>query len=297
MYAALCWIVADLNRLIFMEKTLYVSDLDGTLLGRDSQLSCESVEILNRVLTRGVNFTIATARTPATVVGIMEHVRTKLPFIVLNGGAMWDNSVRRFASTTPIPATTVCRVCEIFEKHGLRPLVYRRCGDALEVHHFGELSPQEELFVKERLNLGFKRFCLDDVNYKVSDNEALLLFAMNDFEVLSRIHGEVLSHVDCASVCYHDIFDPSAGLMETYAPGVSKAVAIRKLASEIGAKRLVVFGDNLNDIPMMQIADCAVAPDNAVDEVKAVADIVIEPNYTHSVARFIDQDSRRASAV
>jgi hydroxymethylpyrimidine pyrophosphatase-like HAD family hydrolase len=55
----------------------------------------------------------------------------------------------------------------------------------------------------------------------------------------------------------------------------------------MGAERLVVFGDNRNDIPMMQIADLAVAPENAVDEVKAIADVVIEPNYMNSVAKFI----------
>ena len=81
--------------------------------------------------------------------------------------------------------------------------------------------------------------------------------------------------------------------METYAPGVSKAVAVRRLATEVGAERLVVFGDNRNDIPMMRIADLAVAPENAMDEVKAIADIVIEPNYTHSVARFILNENKR----
>ena len=49
----------------------------------------------------------------------------------------------------------------------------------------------------------------------------------------------------------------------------------------------MVFGDNRNDIPMMQIADLSVAPENAVDEVKAIADVVIEPNYMNSVAKFI----------
>ena len=61
-----------------MKKTLYVSDLDGTLLDRNSQLSDESVVILNRVIEEhGVNFTIATARTPATVEHIMRRVRTR----------------------------------------------------------------------------------------------------------------------------------------------------------------------------------------------------------------------------
>lgn len=271
-----------------MRKTLFVSDLDGTLLNRDSQLSQESVALLNRLITdKGVNFTIATARTPATVVNIMERVSARLPFIVMNGAATWDNAARRFVSTSPLSPETVDAVCRIFESHGLCPLVYRRCGEKLEVHHYGSLSEQEEGFVSERQGLALKRFYLDDKDYMVSENEALLIFAMNEYERLKAVYDEVERSVECSTVCYHDIFDFSVGLMETYAPGTSKAIAVHRLASEIGAERLVVFGDNLNDIPMMRIADCAVAPANAVEEVKAVADVVIEPNYTHSVARYI----------
>lgn len=270
-----------------MKKTLYVSDLDGTLLDRNSQLSEESISTLNRLINEcGVNFTIATARTPATVVGIMERIHSRLPFIVMNGAATWDNIGRRFISTSPFDNSTLEQVCNIFEAHGLNPMVYRRNGNSIEVHHCGQFSPQEQEFVEERMRLS-KKFHLNDPAYKINDNEALLIFAMNDYSRLKPIYNDVIKHINCSSVCYHDIFDPSAGLMETYAPGVSKAVAIRRLADEIGAERLIVFGDNRNDIPMMKIADYAVAPENAIDEVKAVAHEVIGPNYTHSVTQFI----------
>ena len=272
----------------FMKKTLYVSDLDGTLLNRESRLSAESVEILNHLIgEKGVNFTIATARTPATVVNIMADVATRLPFVVMNGAATWDNAERHFLDTYPIPRATVTQVCDIFEKHGLCPMIYRRKGEMLEVRHCGALSVQEQGFVAERACLELKKFRFNDRSYKDDENEALLIFSMNDYARLEPIYNEVVKTVDCSSVCYHDIFDSSAGLMETYAPGVSKAEAVKRLARETGAERLVVFGDNRNDIPMMKIADYAVAPANAVDEVKAIADEVIEPNYTHSIARFI----------
>lgn len=49
-------------------KTLYITDLDGTLLDANSQVSAEAVEVLNPMLDDGLLFTVATARTPATVV-------------------------------------------------------------------------------------------------------------------------------------------------------------------------------------------------------------------------------------
>ena len=65
-------------------STLYVSDLDGTLLGNDSQLSSGSIATLNRIIGElGGLFTVATARTPATVVPLMQQVRSRLPFVVI----------------------------------------------------------------------------------------------------------------------------------------------------------------------------------------------------------------------
>ena len=269
------------------QKTLYVSDLDGTLLNQDSQLSDETISILNELIeVRNVNFSIATARTPATVVNIMAPLKLRLPLVVLNGAAIWDNSERKFVKASTMDPEMVKKVCGIFEEYGVRPLVYRKDGDKLAVHHYGDLSSQEG----ERMNLELKSFHLSDINYKDTQDDALLIFAMNEYLLLKSIHNKVEKAVDCSSVCYHDIFDVSSGLMETYAPATSKAVAVRALANEIGADRLVVFGDNRNDIPMMQIADYAVAPENAVEEVKAVAHEIIEPNTLHSVARFIHND-------
>ena len=72
-------------------KTLYITDLDGTLLDANSQVSAEAVEVLNPMLDDGLLFTVATARTPATVVPMLSRLHTRLPLIVLNGAATWDS--------------------------------------------------------------------------------------------------------------------------------------------------------------------------------------------------------------
>lgn len=61
-------------------------------------------------------------------------------------------------------------------------------------------------------------------------------------------------------------------------------------AARTGARRIVVFGDNLNDLPMMRVADVAVAVGNALPAVKEEASIVTGPNTADSVARFIIDD-------
>ena len=239
-------------------KTLYVSDLDGTLLNEDSQLSCKTVATLNRIIGElGGLFTVATARTPATVVPLMQEVHATLPFIVIGGSAMWNPVTGRYEQTRGIDDLTVNAVADVFDRHGAYPFIYRRHGSSLlHTHHYGPLSPQEERFVTQR-------HIAEDLRTTVPT---------------------------CSVMVYHDNFDPSDGYLEIYTAGTSKAAAIRSLGRKVGAERIVVFGDNRNDIAMMQAADYSVAVDNAFPEVKAVASEVIGPNTDDSVPRWIEHE-------
>ena len=68
-------------------KVLYVSDLDGTLLNRQSVVSERSVQLLQAAIDRGALFTIATARTPATADGLMSQNRSSLTYAMKTGTA------------------------------------------------------------------------------------------------------------------------------------------------------------------------------------------------------------------
>ena len=267
--------------------TLYISDLDGTLLDESSKISEETVAMLNPLLDEGLQFTVATARTPATVVPMLSRLHTSLPFIVLNGAATWDSVRGDFSHVNIIPDETVEAICAVYERNGLHPFIYRRHGHIIHAHHFGELSVHEEQFVAERQGLELKKFFMDDADYQHSTDPAMLIFSMQDYEKLRPVYEEVNATINCSAVFYHDIFDPSAGLLEIYAHGVSKAAAVKQLQTDLGAEEVVVFGDNRNDIPMMQVATHSVAVENAFPEVKETATEVIGPNTAHSVARYI----------
>lgn len=273
--------------------TLYVSDLDGTLLGEDSQLSAVTVATLNRIIGElGGLFTVATARTPATVVPLMQQVHARLPFIVIGGSAMWNPVTMSYEHTRGIDDMTVNAVADVFDRRGAHPFIYRRHGkNLLHTHHYGPLSPQEERFIAERQHLPLKQFFLDDRDFRHSDDEALLIFSMNKYAVLKSIADDLRTSVPtCSVMVYHDIFDESEGYLEIFSAGTSKAAAIRDLARQLGAGRVVVFGDNRNDIAMMKAADFSVAVDNAFTEVKSVASEVIGPNTVDSVARWIETE-------
>ena len=280
---------------MIMAKTLYITDMDGTLLGADSKLSENSARIITDLTRRGANITVATARTPATVEIILANTQTSLPAIVMTGAAMWRRNTKSYCNVCYLDDDTYCQLLKKCHEYGINPFRYTlKDGKSMQVYHNGTLTPGEQAFVDNRLNLGLKNFNLNTPQGLQSTLPGIVFFfAMGDYERIFALADDIRANVNCSVSCYVDIFDKNTGFIELFAPGVSKAAAVKQLAKEVNADRVVVFGDNLNDIPMMQVADVAVVVDNALPEVKAIANKVIGANTTDAVARFIEQDFDR----
>lgn len=278
-----------------MAKTLYITDMDGTLLGADSKLSENSARIITDLTRRGANITVATARTPATVEIILANAKTSLPAIVMTGAAMWQRDTKTYCNVCYLGEDTYCQLMKKCHEYGINPFRYTlNDGESMQVYHNGVLTAGEKEFVEGRLNLGLKNFNLDTpYGLQPTLPGVVFFFAMGNRRRIFALADDLRATVNCSVSCYVDIFDENTGFIELFAPGVSKAEAVKQLAKDVDANRVVVFGDNLNDIPMMQVADVAVAVDNALPEVKAIANKVIGANTTDAVARFIEQDFDR----
>ena len=279
-----------------MNKTLYVSDMDGTLLGTDSRVSEFSASAISELSRRGALITVATARTPATVVPLLASTYTLPPAIVMTGTACWLRREGRFDKACFVPRDDVAEALELCRLCDVHPFVYVMAEDGrtLDVYHAASsLNKAERSFYEERSRLTLKRFHLNTPPPPRAFTSNMLLYAMGPKDSIMAACEVFRSNTECAVSAYPDIFAPDVYNLEIFPPGISKASAIIDLKENLGAERLVVFGDSLNDLPMMRIADVAVAVGNALPEVREAADIVIEPNYTDSVARFIENDFER----
>lgn len=290
-------------------KTLYVSDMDGTLLGTDSQVSATSAAILAELSRHGAMVTVATARTPATVVPLLRDCRLHVPAIVMTGAALWNRGEEprsgealtgddkedrcgSFVDAQYIGEDDYAVLDEVFAAAHVSPFRYIKSAHAetLTVYHTREMNAAERAFYEPRARLTLKHFELDCMPEPDERRRCMLCFAMGDYDTIERVARAVSERTRCALSFYPDTYDRSIALLEIFAPGVSKAAALRRLKADTGARRVVVFGDNLNDLPMMRCADVSVAVANALPEVKAAADIVIGANSDDSVARYIAED-------
>lgn len=283
---------------IMQGPTLFVSDLDGTLLSSDSRLTATSAEMLNNAIDNGALFTVATARTPSTVALLMRGVKASLPFIVMTGAALWCPLTGDFSNKITLLPESAEKILEIINRHSLPAFAYCLRTNRIDIYHTGHLSDIERKFIAERDDSEYKIFHIpEDGNSKMPNplKDVSLFYAMQPSAHVESTYHDIKAHVDCNPIFYHDMFGADTGIMEVFSPLASKANAVRRLKEMTHATRVVAFGDNLNDLPMLRMADVAVAVENAVDEVKAVADIIIPPNTTDSVARFILESTLNSS--
>lgn len=273
-----------------MGKTLFVTDLDGTLLSSDSLVSAASAEMLNKAISKGALFSIATARTPSTVSCLLRDVNANLPFIVMTGAALWNKETGKFSDAITLNPHSAVKILSIIRRHSLPAFVYCLKNHKIHIYHTGTLSDMERRFIDERTGSEYKEFHIPENGSSEMPEpleDVCLFYAMQPSALVEAVYNDIKVNVDCNPIFYHDMFGPETGIMEVFSPLASKANAVERLKAMTGAERVVAFGDNLNDLPMLRVADVAVAVENAVDEVKAAADIIIPPNTSDSVARFI----------
>ncbi|MDE5692414.1 MAG: HAD family hydrolase [Duncaniella sp.] len=278
--------------------TLYITDLDGTLLGPDSLVSDESARIITDLSRRGALITVATARTPATVEPLLHDTLTTIPAIVLTGASMWDRSRRVYLDPMTLAADTARQLEATFLSHGINPFVYNLHPDGtMQVLHSPAMTSAENRFYDERKALELKKFIFRDGPHcpaggtdETAGSTVILMLGIGDTPTINRLADTLRLDPQLSVSAYPDIFTPERSYIEVFRAGISKAAAVLRLKKMTGADRLVVYGDHLNDLPMFAVADESVAVANALPEVRAAATRTIGPNTTSSVAHDMARD-------
>jgi len=104
-------------------STLYVSDLDGTLLRSDQSTSEYTDSVINSLVEKGMNFSYATARSIITAKKATLGIKAKIPLIVYNGAFVVDNVTGQLLLSNFFDGSVLAVLDDLFE-HGVYPIVY-----------------------------------------------------------------------------------------------------------------------------------------------------------------------------
>lgn len=267
-------------------KTLYLTDLDGTFLTSDGKISERSTEIINYLISKGVLFSIASARTYATVIPMFNRINLKSPLILMNGVCIYDPQEKKPFYVHTLSKKTGTEVTETFRKHGKYPMLYFENNNSIRVEYKKLENIHQENYVMERDNFYNKGFYKVD-NFSIADRDDFFyVVSLDKYDDLKDIYAELSERDDIDWNFYRDNYT-DCFFLEGMAHGVSKASGALEVKELVKADRIVAFGDNMNDVPIFKIADEAYAVGNACDELKQIATGVIASNDDDAVAEFL----------
>lgn len=270
-------------------KKLYITDLDGTLLNDNAQLSELSKSKLKSLINDGAAFTVATARTFATVINLFDGIGLSLPLVLMNGVMIYDPINCKAIKSHTIKTDTVKNIISIFKNRNLYPLVYFDLGDRLEIK-YSDLSNKYQMeYVNNRNHSKGKLFTYSPSLSVFDDDKIIYLVTLDKYENIIDLYNEIKKIDDITCVFYKDNYT-DCYFFEIFAKGVSKASGLNEVRKITETDKVIAFGDNLNDLEMFKSADEAYAVSNACDELKTVAVSVIGSNNDDSVAKYIYND-------
>ncbi len=266
-------------------KTLYVSDLDGTLLRSNQTLSEYTVSILNRLVSEGVTVTYATARSYATSSIVAAGFDAAVPLIVYNGTFILENGTKKRLLSHFFSRDEAEEVTAALVEGGIYPIVYSYVDDKEKYFYCPELiSDPTENFLKTRRGDGRDNE-VESVD-KLCNGDVFHFSCVDTEEKLLPLYEKLKDRFSC--VYYKEMYSGDWWL-EVHPTGVSKARAVLELKKLLDCDRVVCFGDGRNDISMFEIADECYAVENADPQLKSIATAIIEGNNDDGVAKWLSK--------
>lgn len=273
------------------ERTLYVSDLDGTLLQSNETTSEYTNKVINKMTEQGLMFSYATARSIYTSKKVTKGLNAKIPIIVYNGAFIMDNQTGEILAANYFKEDVYDLLQDLFH-NGVYPMVYAFIDGAEKFSYIEEKSSKSMLEFIETRN--------DDRRRSVENETALMegnCFYITCIDLPEKLFPFYEKYKEKYHCIYQKDIYSGEQWLEFMPLETTKANAIKKLKTMLQCNRVVVFGDGINDIEMFQIADECYAVANAVPELKEIATSVIDSNNDNGVAVWLEKNAFTAKKM
>ena len=262
-----------------MNYKLIVTDLDGTLLTPEMNVSRENTEAINKISDAGITFAVSSGR---TLYEIPDDVLSNPNIRYLtysNGSAIYDKKLGQDIYSSKIrnedvkAAIDIINDYDVFTSTHVSGRAYINKGSitkqTCERYQINEYYYR--IFLESNTTDNVKQLALSG-----DETEAIVLFFASDDEMVeckARLEG--IEGITVTSSVAHNIeFCPA---------NAGKGKALAKLAEILGIKKeeIISIGDNMNDTSMFEVSGLALCAGNGSDEAKALADAVICKNTEH----------------
>ena len=261
---------------------LFFSDIDGTLLDASRNVSSETISAIGKI-KNSTPVILISSRQPSAMHYLQRDLGVlKDPIICYNGGLIMNQD--KILSSTTISNSIVCAALKKAMQIQLHLSIY---------HEDSWFAPRKDHWSdREENNTRVKPQITSFENMqKVFEKEAWgahKMMGMGDPELID----ELIQFLETAYPNQVHCYRSKDTYVEISPRSISKKTAIEHLIEKVypnlDIKDCIAFGDNYNDIEMLEAVGIGVAVENAKEEVKSIAKYHTKTNKNHGVAHFLE---------
>lgn len=276
-FAQLRWLVFEKQLSSFKMAAF---DMDGTLLNRDHQLSNRTIAAVRMIANKGIIVLLATARMTSAVKNHLEKLGTLGLVVSHNGALVKDVKTGKVYHHDTIPKNVVAQLLELLE--GKETVVHFNLDDDI---YLTAPNPHSNRYVQE---LEVSLTYISSLKELVRNPTTILLIDSKDVleQLLIAVSNQLQGQVDYVMAPWHG----NVWRLQFLATNTSKGKGVLQVAKRLGIKpeEIVSFGDNYNDMEMLQQTGLGIAMANAVPELKQAADFITLSNQEDGVAYILE---------
>ncbi|NOX16897.1 MAG: HAD family hydrolase [Chlorobi bacterium] len=263
---------------------LIVFDLDGTLLNDENEIGEETQVLVKKLKNKGVKFSFATGRLHSAITEFAEILNITSPLISLDGAMLKRHPDGKIYNSNYIPTTQVKKIMGLAERNVAKLALCH--ADAVYYSEYDVVIPQ----VLDKYGAKFH-----EVNdYRDYEEETLEMVVTSDYKQAVQAVEKAISFPRFLGLKTNFYKTRTSGkyyFLEVRRWGASKGTGLNRLRKILKVKKseTAAIGDWYNDRELLKRAGVKVALQNAVPEIKRIADIVTERDHIEDgTAEFLE---------
>ena len=260
---------------------LIAIDLDGTLLNSEKNISERTKSVIFEAKRQGHYVAIATGRPYRASVRYYNELALDSPIVNFNGAFVHHPLDRSFGTHhSPMELTTAKSIVSSCSDINVKNIMAEVLDDVY-LHQHDELIMQSMIMNDSSIFTG-------EIHKNLKDDPTSLLIHPHE-QQLADLRQMLRDHH--AEMIEHRVWAAPLNIIEIVRAGLNKAVGLKRLAAHFNVpqERVIAFGDEDNDLEMIEYAGTGVAMGNAIDELKNIANEVTVTNEEDGIATFLEE--------
>jgi Cof subfamily protein (haloacid dehalogenase superfamily) len=261
------------------QHLLIAIDLDGTVLTDDKTISQRTKKALKQAMKQGHKVVISTGRPFRSAQPYYQELSLDTPIVNFNGALVHHPLHADWGVFhTPLDMQVAQEVILTSEEFGVRNIM---------------VEVMDEVYLREHDEVIMNTFFDPNLDVNIlpslfhTDPTSVLIhpFEHNVDQLRAHLHE---AH---AEVIEHRKWGAPWNIIEIVRSGLSKAVGLERICASYGipSSRVIAFGDEDNDLEMLQFAGRGIAMGNAIPELKEVSNAITLSNQEDGIAVYLEK--------